>query len=65
VLGARYLGAMRAAINCALANRQIITRLTRLVCRELFPAARLELLFDTKYRTRPSRDLATLPDCVI
>ncbi|MCB1617474.1 MAG: RtcB family protein, partial [Pseudomonadales bacterium] len=28
-LGQRYLGAMRAAINCALANRQILTHLTR------------------------------------
>ncbi len=28
-LGERYLGAMRAAINCALANRQILTHLTR------------------------------------
>ena len=27
--GERYLGAMRAAINCALANRQILTHLTR------------------------------------
>ena len=31
-LGQRYLGAMRAAINCALANRQILTHL----CREAF-----------------------------
>jgi tRNA-splicing ligase RtcB len=28
-LGERYLGGMRAGINCALANRQIITHLTR------------------------------------
>jgi tRNA-splicing ligase RtcB (3'-phosphate/5'-hydroxy nucleic acid ligase) len=28
-LGERYLGAMRAGINCALANRQILTHLTR------------------------------------
>ena len=28
-VGQAYLGAMRAAINCALANRQIITHLTR------------------------------------
>ncbi len=28
-VGQRYLGAMRAAINCALANRQILTHLTR------------------------------------
>ena len=30
-LGKEYLGAMRAAINCALANRQILTHLTRQV----------------------------------
>ena len=28
-VGQAYLGAMRAAINCALANRQVITHLTR------------------------------------
>ena len=28
-VGEAYLGAMRAAINCALANRQIITHLVR------------------------------------
>lgn len=28
-LGQDYLGAMRAAINCALANRQILTHLVR------------------------------------
>jgi tRNA-splicing ligase RtcB len=33
----RYLGAMRAAINCALANRQILTQLTRDVFAALLP----------------------------
>jgi tRNA-splicing ligase RtcB len=50
-LGARYLGAMRAAINCALANRQIITHLTRRVFGHFFPQARLELLFDVSHNT--------------
>ncbi len=50
-LGARYLGAMRAAINCALANRQIITHLTRKVFRHFFPEASLELLFDVSHNT--------------
>ncbi len=33
----RYLGAMRAAINCALANRQILTHLARKVVRAVLP----------------------------
>ncbi len=50
-LGARYLGAMRAAINCALANRQIVSHLARQVFAELFPGVRLELLFDVSHNT--------------
>ncbi|MEX2648605.1 MAG: RtcB family protein [Alphaproteobacteria bacterium] len=50
-LGSRYLGAMRAAINCALANRQIITHLTREVFGDVLPEARLELLFDVSHNT--------------
>ncbi len=50
-LGARYLGAMRAAINCALANRQIITYLTRRVFSHYFPRAKLDLLFDVSHNT--------------
>lgn len=50
-LGRRYLGAMRAGINCALANRQIIGHLTREVFAELLPDARLELLFDVSHNT--------------
>jgi tRNA-splicing ligase RtcB len=50
-LGARYLGAMRAAINCALANRQILTHLTRLVFAHFFPSGTLELLFDVSHNT--------------
>jgi len=50
-LGQRYLGAMRAGINCALANRQIISHLTRAVFARLFPKARLELLFDVSHNT--------------
>ena len=49
--GQRYLGAMRAAINCALANRQIITHLTRQVFADLLPAARLTLLYDVSHNT--------------
>jgi tRNA-splicing ligase RtcB len=50
-LGERYLGAMRAGINCALANRQIICHLTRGVFARCFPAARLEMLFDVSHNT--------------
>jgi tRNA-splicing ligase RtcB len=50
-LGQRYLGAMRAAINCALANRQIITHLVREVFERRFPHARLHLLFDVSHNT--------------
>jgi len=49
--GERYLGAMRAAINCALANRQILTHLVRDVFRALFPAARLGVLYDVSHNT--------------
>ncbi len=50
-VGERYLGAMRAAINCALANRQILTHLTRDVFRAVLPDARLELLYDVSHNT--------------
>jgi tRNA-splicing ligase RtcB len=50
-LGRRYLGAMRAAINCALANRQIISHLAREVFAEFFPRAHLKLLFDVSHNT--------------
>ena len=50
-IGRRYLGAMRAAINCALANRQMITHLVREVFARRLPQARLELLFDVSHNT--------------
>ncbi len=50
-LGRRYLGAMRAAINCALANRQILTHLAREAFREVLPQARLPLLYDVSHNT--------------
>jgi tRNA-splicing ligase RtcB len=50
-LGRCYLGAMRAAINCALANRQIITQLVREVFDRRVPKARLELVFDVSHNT--------------
>ena len=50
-LGQEYLGAMRAAINCALANRQILTALVRQVFARHLPAARLPLLYDVSHNT--------------
>jgi len=50
-LGQEYLGVMRAAINCALANRQILTHLVRVVCERVLPAARLELVYDVSHNT--------------
>ena len=38
-LGERYLGAMKAGINCALANRQLIAHFAREVFRRLVPEA--------------------------
>lgn len=50
-LGQAYLGAMRAAINCALANRQIITHLVRRACAGILPQAELTLLYDVSHNT--------------
>jgi tRNA-splicing ligase RtcB len=50
-LGQEYLGAMRAAINCALANRQILTHLVREVFAKLLPAAQLPVLYDVSHNT--------------
>jgi tRNA-splicing ligase RtcB len=50
-LGQRYLGAMRAGINCALANRQILTHLARQAFAEVFPGIRLPLLYDVSHNT--------------
>ena len=50
-LGEEYLGAMRAAINCALANRQILTDLVRKVFARVLPQASLPLLYDVSHNT--------------
>lgn len=42
---------MRAAVNCALANREIITHLARDVFARVLPGARLELLYDVSHNT--------------
>jgi tRNA-splicing ligase RtcB len=50
-MGQRYLGAMRAAINCALANREILGHFTRRVFGHFFPDLDLPLLFDVSHNT--------------
>ena len=45
-VGQRYLGAMRAAINCALANREILGHYARRIFGHFFPNHDLRLLFD-------------------
>lgn len=49
--GKQYLGAMNAGINCALANRQIITHLTRDTLSRLLPGAIIETLYDVSHNT--------------
>ncbi len=50
-VGERYLAAMRAAINCALANRQILTHLTRAAFQAVLPGTQLTLLYDVSHNT--------------
>jgi tRNA-splicing ligase RtcB len=50
-IGQEYLGAMRAAINCALANRQILTDLVRKAFAEVLPQAQLALIYDVSHNT--------------
>jgi tRNA-splicing ligase RtcB len=52
-IGQRYLGAMRAGINCALANRQIIGHFARQVFAAIWPERDLPmpLLFDVSHNT--------------
>lgn len=50
-VGQSYLGAMRAGINCALANRQIINQLVRNAFARVLPQADLQLLYDVSHNT--------------
>jgi len=50
-VGQHYLGAMCAAVNCALANREILGHYARQVIRRFFPNAALDLLFDVSHNT--------------
>jgi len=49
--GQEYLGAMNAAINVALANRQILAHLTREVFAEVIPRSHLATLYDVSHNT--------------
>ena len=48
-VGQRYLGAMRAGTNCALANRQILTHLTRRAFADFYPDAELNVVYDVSH----------------
>lgn len=50
-LGRRYLGAMRAGINCALANRQILGHLVRESFEAVTSKANVRLLYDVSHNT--------------
>jgi tRNA-splicing ligase RtcB len=50
-VGQRYLGAMRAGINCALANREILGHFARRIFEHYFPDGKLDLLFDVSHNT--------------
>jgi tRNA-splicing ligase RtcB len=49
--GEHYLGAMRAAINVALANRQVLTHLAREAVGPVLPQSDLSLLYDVSHNT--------------
>ncbi|MCS7150168.1 MAG: RtcB family protein [Caldimicrobium sp.] len=49
--GLQYFKAMCCGINCALANRQVITHLVREVFKSYFPGVFLKLLYDVSHNT--------------
>jgi tRNA-splicing ligase RtcB len=55
-LGQDYLGAMRSGINCALANRQILTELVRRIFSRIFPKAQLQMLYDVSHNTAKAEE---------
>ncbi len=50
-VGRQYYGAMCAGINCALANRQVLTHLVREVFEEVAGGTELKLLYDVSHNT--------------
>jgi tRNA-splicing ligase RtcB len=49
--GRHYLSAMRAAVNCALANREILGHYAQRIWNHFFPDANVRLLFDVSHNT--------------
>lgn len=49
--GQRYIGAMNSGINCALANRQIITHLVRETLLRILPKIDITTLYDVSHNT--------------
>ena len=49
--GQEYFAAMCCGINCALANRQVITHLVRETFAAIIPAAAIETLYDVSHNT--------------
>ena len=50
-VGKQYIGAMRAGINCAMANRQVLTHLLREAFAAMFPKTELSLIYDVSHNT--------------
>ncbi len=50
-LGQAYIGAMNAAINVALANRQILSQSVREVLSRLYPGVKVRTLYDVSHNT--------------
>lgn len=50
-VGQQYIGAMKCGINCAIANRQVLTDLTRKIFSRILPKAELKLLYDVSHNT--------------
>ncbi|MCJ7779101.1 MAG: RtcB family protein [Sedimentisphaerales bacterium] len=50
-VGREYLGAMSCGINCAVANRQVLTHLARQVFSDILPKSYLRLLYDVSHNT--------------
>lgn len=49
--GVSYLGAMRSAMNCAMANRQILTHFARKSFAKLFAHNELSVMYDVSHNT--------------
>ncbi|MBA2849653.1 RtcB family protein [Thermosulfuriphilus ammonigenes] len=49
--GQRYYKAMACGVNCALANRQVISHLVREVFAEVVPEANIRVLYDVSHNT--------------